>query len=578
MLDQKKDKMQENNREYLREEDYEKFFSHESKEIQERLGGDSEKILPENLAEMTDDQFWRFQINSFLENLEESAALYKQGDQSALPISAYLFTDMMKSKISFKPDLYRRSEREFMSKNFLEQKNVTRRGIQGPMERLTKIVQQTDEIILRSLENTHNMAETLMEMKDMEIPGMMLPNRLDILDEVINYSPFQIVEGNEYDAARSILVPPVCVATESKIKMEDAVIVAKKRNIGIYQVFTDYEERQEESRKVVIGKIMYVRQMCSVLPVVIAEDTSFEIDSMGGFPGYAGKHMCECMTVQQIYNMVVSEDKSAQVRYVMGVGIRGDPEIKIFEKIVRGRLVPPVGLPGYGWDQIFLPDNSVYTVSNMKGVFRASISRQPLFNQAFQYIETKLGIKRFLEPPWKVNLSDFESLTSYGDIIRNFMYDIAKHYDIIRILLEEGSMEWVWDYQEDKSALIIYINYPGMWSKRIFYATNREGRIDSLELLSKFLINLMSEKAIENGRIVRKETDIVDVSKKVSDYMLFCGDSSGIVWIKSRLRKEILMEFPIHEYLWYDLRVLYGKNTRGVFKWLLLKSIYNDKE
>lgn len=113
---------------------------------------------------------------------------------------------------------------------------------------------------------------------------------------------------------------------------------------------------------------------------VIVDDAGLFLDGLNGFPGPYSAYVEETIGVQRLWEMVESlENHRAEFRCILGycdgTGFEASPDpidredrvaaaaggadadaelpVKLFEGIVRGRLVPPRGEGGFGYDPIF---------------------------------------------------------------------------------------------------------------------------------------------------------------------------------------------------------------------------------
>lgn len=129
---------------------------------------------------------------------------------------------------------------------------------------------------------------------------------------------------------------------------------------------------------------------------VIVDDSGLTIDVLGGFPGPYSSYVEDTLGIERVWDLVAGEDdRSAAFRgviaYCDGEPFEATPEpvddqrrgddlgaderasattddqvageavpVKLFEGVVPGRIVPPRGEGGFGFDPIFEYDGSTF--------------------------------------------------------------------------------------------------------------------------------------------------------------------------------------------------------------------------
>lgn len=105
---------------------------------------------------------------------------------------------------------------------------------------------------------------------------------------------------------------------------------------------------------------------------VIVEETGFEIDAFGGFPGPLVKWMLEAMGAE---GMARAGLATAELHGVAAGAVArcavlyrdGEREV-VGEGVARGTLVlPPRGDGGFGWDPVFVPEGGERTFGELTG-------------------------------------------------------------------------------------------------------------------------------------------------------------------------------------------------------------------
>lgn len=109
---------------------------------------------------------------------------------------------------------------------------------------------------------------------------------------------------------------------------------------------------------------------------LVVEETGFEIDAFGGFPGPLVKWMLEAMGPEGMARaaLALAERTAEREGVPPGAAARcmvlyrdGEREV-VGEGVARGILVlPPRGDGGFGWDPVFVPDGEERTFGELTG-------------------------------------------------------------------------------------------------------------------------------------------------------------------------------------------------------------------
>ena len=103
---------------------------------------------------------------------------------------------------------------------------------------------------------------------------------------------------------------------------------------------------------------------------LVVEETGFEIEAFGGFPGPLVKWMLAALGPEGMARaaLTVAEREGkpgAAVARCMALYIDGEREV-VGEAVERGTLVlPPRGAEGFGWDPVFLPEGESRTYGEL---------------------------------------------------------------------------------------------------------------------------------------------------------------------------------------------------------------------
>ncbi len=91
------------------------------------------------------------------------------------------------------------------------------------------------------------------------------------------------------------------------------------------------------------------------------EDTSLNIDALGGLPGPFVKWFLKAMGPEGIAKLSDGSDALA----VCGIAYYDGENEHVFFGETKGRIVAPRGVTGFGWDTIFAPEGREKTFAEM---------------------------------------------------------------------------------------------------------------------------------------------------------------------------------------------------------------------
>jgi XTP/dITP diphosphohydrolase len=101
-----------------------------------------------------------------------------------------------------------------------------------------------------------------------------------------------------------------------------------------------------------------------------ADDTGLEVEALNGAPGvysarYAGEQRSSADNIAKLLaELNGTENRNAQFRTV--IAWTNGREEQLFEGIVKGKIaLRPFGTSGFGYDPVFLPENSTKTFAEM---------------------------------------------------------------------------------------------------------------------------------------------------------------------------------------------------------------------
>jgi non-canonical purine NTP pyrophosphatase (RdgB/HAM1 family) len=111
---------------------------------------------------------------------------------------------------------------------------------------------------------------------------------------------------------------------------------------------------------------------------VAVEDTSFHLECMNGLPGPLVKWFLKSVGPEGIYRIAEGLGNfSAEARCTIGYAPMKD-SMHFFEGRVKGKVVPPRGSNGFGWDVIFVPEGHSRTYAEMDPNEKNAISHRRL--------------------------------------------------------------------------------------------------------------------------------------------------------------------------------------------------------
>ncbi|KAK9471766.1 inosine triphosphate pyrophosphatase-like protein [Dipodascopsis tothii] len=110
---------------------------------------------------------------------------------------------------------------------------------------------------------------------------------------------------------------------------------------------------------------------------VLVEDTALSFTAYKGLPGPYIKWFMEAVGHEGLNNMLANyEDKSAQAICTFAFCEGPGHDVKIFQGIQPGQIVPARGPVGFGWDPCFLPEGYSETYAEMDKALKNTISHR----------------------------------------------------------------------------------------------------------------------------------------------------------------------------------------------------------
>jgi inosine triphosphate pyrophosphatase len=162
--------------------------------------------------------------------------------------------------------------------------------------------------------------------------------------------------------------------TSNKHKLQELKLILKNDNIVSEKI--DLIELQGSPQYISIEKCKYASSKLNNKTVLV-EDTSLCFEALGGLPGPYIKHFYDNIGNDGLYKLLEGfSDKRAYALCIFALQEPGKP-VQLFEGAVHGTIVKPKdSTNGFGWDNIFKPDNSELTFAEMNQDEKNKISHR----------------------------------------------------------------------------------------------------------------------------------------------------------------------------------------------------------
>lgn len=153
---------------------------------------------------------------------------------------------------------------------------------------------------------------------------------------------------------------PILFITGNKDKLREVNALIP----NVQGVDMDLPEIQEiDAHKIIAAKLAEARRFHT--GALLVEDTSLYLDVMNGLPGPLVKWFMKAIGIEGIYKLTETYGSArATARTIIGYADENG-NISFFEGAVVGKLVPPRGNDGFGWDPLFQPDGYEKTFAEM---------------------------------------------------------------------------------------------------------------------------------------------------------------------------------------------------------------------
>lgn len=157
--------------------------------------------------------------------------------------------------------------------------------------------------------------------------------------------------------------------TELKLILQTDKIVPQK---------IDLIELQGSPQYISTEKCKYAASLLKHANVLV-EDTSLCFEALHGLPGPYIKHFYDSIGNDGLCKLLDGFDNKRAYALCIFALKENNKDVQLFEGIVYGTIVNPTGgKNGFGWDDIFKPDNSNLTFSEMSSIDKHKISHRKI--------------------------------------------------------------------------------------------------------------------------------------------------------------------------------------------------------
>ena len=163
----------------------------------------------------------------------------------------------------------------------------------------------------------------------------------------------------------------------NKNKFREVREILKKYQIKVKRKPMKLREIQSiDVRKVIKEKIIYASEKIKEPFPFFVEDTSLEIESLNKFPGAFISYIQKTIGNKGILKLMENiENRNA--RAICCLGLKLFNKIKIFEGVLNGKISYEEKGNGWGFDPIFMPENSNKTLAEL-GKIKNEISHRKM--------------------------------------------------------------------------------------------------------------------------------------------------------------------------------------------------------
>ena len=195
--------------------------------------------------------------------------------------------------------------------------------------------------------------------------------------------------------ARNITPMKIIFATNNEHKFKEIKAILPKDitllSLADTGISDDIPETGNTLEENALIKARVINRMTGM--AAFSDDTGLEVDSLGGAPGvmsarFAGDAKDMDQNIQKLLTLLSGKaDRRARFRTVIAL-VDGNREHS-FEGVAEGTIITEKrGCSGFGYDPVFLPDNSDLTFAQMEPQQKYAISHR---SEAFRKLAAFLG-------------------------------------------------------------------------------------------------------------------------------------------------------------------------------------------
>ncbi len=178
----------------------------------------------------------------------------------------------------------------------------------------------------------------------------------------------------------------ILFATSNSHKIEEANEIGKEFNVNFEQIMVDYPEIRDESvEKVAADGVKFVFD--KINKSVIVEDSGLFIDALNNFPGSYSAFVQRKIGNRGILKLLAGE-KNRSAKFMSAIGFCDEKGIvKTFTGEVCGRISNEIrGSGGFGYDPVFIPENSELTFAENPGLKNKISHRRVAFEKLCKWL------------------------------------------------------------------------------------------------------------------------------------------------------------------------------------------------
>ncbi len=173
--------------------------------------------------------------------------------------------------------------------------------------------------------------------------------------------------------------------SHNRHKFEEIRAMFKENGMDLEWMNLEYEEIQGDTTEQIS------RRSCETLAPMVEgdyflEDTGLYINALNGFPGPYSSYVVEKIGLEGILRLLQNKDRSAY--FLTVVSLRMNGEIEQFRGVSSGTIAfESKGEYGFGYDPVFIPEESDRTLSEMTVAEKNLVShRARAVNQLIEFL------------------------------------------------------------------------------------------------------------------------------------------------------------------------------------------------